>query len=216
MMERYIREPINGLTHLAGAILAVIGLVFLMIKGDQTLSSTLELGSLIVFGLSMFLLYSASATYHMVIASSHVIAWLRRLDHSMIYVLIAGTYTPFCVITLQGTLGWVVLIIIWSAAISGILFKLIWFHSPRWLSTGLYILMGWLIIFAVSPLSASLALPGLILLIAGGVIYTLGGVIYALKPKWLESKYLGFHEIFHLFILAGSLAHFLSIYFYVI
>lgn len=215
-MERYIREPINGLTHLAGAILAVIGLVFLMIKGDQTLSSTLELGSLIVFGLSLFLLYSASATYHMVIASSHVIAWLRRLDHSMIYVLIAGTYTPFCVITLQGTLGWVVLIIIWSAAISGILFKLIWFHSPRWLSTGLYILMGWLIIFAVSPLSASLALPGLILLIAGGVIYTLGGVIYALKPKWLESKYLGFHEIFHLFILAGSLAHFLSIYFYVI
>lgn len=215
-MNRYVREPINGLTHLAGAILAIIGLVFLMLKGNQTLNSSFELSSLVVFGVSMFLLYSASATYHMVIASSNVIAWLRRLDHSMIFVLIAGTYTPFCVITLPGTIGWVVLIVIWITAISGILFKLIWFHSPRWLSTGLYILMGWLIIFAIVPLSANLALPGLILLIAGGVIYTLGGVIYAIKPKWLESKYLGFHEIFHLFILAGSLAHFLSIYFYVI
>lgn len=215
-MNRYFREPVNGLTHLAGAILAIIGLVFLMIKGNQTLNSTFEFSSLVVFGVSMFLLYSASATYHMVIASEHVIAWLRRLDHSMIYVLIAGTYTPFCVITLSGTIGWVVLAVIWIAAISGILFKLIWFHSPRWLSTGLYILMGWLIIFAVVPLSANLALPGLNLLIAGGVIYTLGGLIYAVKPKWLESKYLGYHEIFHLFILAGSLAHFLSIYFYVI
>lgn len=216
MMYRYIREPINGLTHLLGAILAIIGTVFLIIKGSQTLNSTVEVSSLIIFGVSMFLLYGASATYHMVIASDNVIAWLRKLDHSMIYLLIAGTYTPYCVITLQGTIGWIVLMIIWLAAICGILFKLIWFHSPRWLSTGLYILMGWLIIFAVVPLAANLALPGLTLLITGGVIYTLGGVIYALKPRWLESKYLGFHEIFHLFILAGSFAHFLSIYYYVI
>lgn len=215
-MERYMREPINGLTHLFGAVLAIIGTIFLMIKGSQTLNSTLELSSLVIFGISMFLLYSASATYHMVIASDNVIAWLRKLDHSMIYLLIAGTYTPFCLITLQGTIGIVVLSIIWLAAISGVVFKLIWFHSPRWLSTGLYILMGWLIIFAIVPLAANLALSGLILLITGGVIYTLGGIIYVLKPRWLESKYLGFHEIFHLFILAGSLAHFFSIYLYVI
>ncbi|NMA89818.1 MAG: hemolysin III family protein, partial [Amphibacillus sp.] len=111
---------------------------------------------------------------------------------------------------------WTILGIIWLIAISGILFKLIWFHSPRWLSTALYILMGWLIIFAIVPLSANLATNGLILLIAGGIIYTLGGIIYATKPKWLESKYLGFHEVFHLFILTGSFTHFLAVYSYLI
>ncbi|WP_440897762.1 PAQR family membrane homeostasis protein TrhA [Amphibacillus sp. Q70] len=215
-MNRYIREPINGFTHLAGAVLAFIGLLFMVVKGAQSLTSTIEILSLIIFGVSMILLYAASATYHMVIASDHTIAWLRKLDHSMIYVLIAGTYTPFCLITLRGTIGWILLTIIWLTAISGVLFKLIWFHSPRWLSTLLYIVMGWFIIFAIVPLSANLALQGIIWLIAGGVIYTIGGVIYAVKPKWLESKYLGFHEIFHLFILAGSLAHFISVYFYVI
>ena len=215
-MNRYIREPINGLTHLAGAFLAAIGLVLMVIKGISAQVSTISLVSLIIFGVSMILLYSASATYHMVIGSDQLIAWLRRLDHSMIYILIAGTYTPFCIISLNGTLGWTILGIIWLIAISGILFKLIWFHSPRWLSTALYILMGWLIIFAIVPLSANLATNGLILLIAGGIIYTLGGIIYATKPKWLESKYLGFHEVFHLFILTGSFAHFLAVYSYLI
>lgn len=215
-MNRYIREPINGLTHLAGAFLAAIGLVLMVIKGISAQVSTISLVSLIIFGVSMILLYSASATYHMVIGSDQLIAWLRRLDHSMIYILIAGTYTPFCIISLNGTLGWTILGIIWLIAISGLLFKLIWFHSPRWLSTALYILMGWLIIFAIVPLSANLATNGLILLIAGGIIYTLGGIIYATKPKWLESKYLGFHEVFHLFILAGSFTHFLAVYSYLI
>ena len=215
-MNRYIREPINGLTHLAGAFLAAIGLVLMVIKGISAQVSTISLVSLIIFGVSMISLYSASATYHMVIGSDQLIAWLRRLDHSMIYILIAGTYTPFCIISLNGTLGWTILGIIWLIAISGILFKLIWFHSPRWLSTALYILMGWLIIFAIVPLSANLATNGLILLIAGGIIYTLGGIIYATKPKWLESKYLGFHEVFHLFILTGSFTHFLAVYSYLI
>ncbi|BAM48304.1 PAQR family membrane homeostasis protein TrhA [Amphibacillus xylanus] len=215
-MNRYIREPINGLTHLAGAFLAAIGLVMMVIKGISAQVSTISLVSLIIFGVSMISLYSASATYHMVIGSDQLIAWLRRLDHSMIYILIAGTYTPFCIISLNGTLGWTILGIIWLIAISGILFKLIWFHSPRWLSTALYILMGWLIIFAIVPLSANLATNGLILLIAGGIIYTLGGIIYATKPKWLESKYLGFHEVFHLFILTGSFTHFLAVYSYLI
>jgi len=213
---RYIREPINGLTHLAGAFLAAIGLIMMVIKGISAQVSTISLVSLIIFGVSMISLYSASATYHMVIGSDQLIAWLRRLDHSMIYILIAGTYTPFCIISLNGTLGWTILGIIWLIAISGILFKLIWFHSPRWLSTALYILMGWLIIFAIVPLSANLATNGLILLIAGGIIYTLGGIIYATKPKWLESKYLGFHEVFHLFILTGSFTHFLAVYSYLI
>jgi len=215
-MNRYVREPINGFTHLAGALLAFVGLLFLVVKGAQTLSDPIEILSLIVFGVSMILLYAASATYHMVIASDHIIAWLRRIDHSMIYILIAGTYTPFCLITLKGPVGWSYFTIIWLLAIAGVLFKVIWFHSPRWLSTALYIAMGWLIIFAIGPLAKNLELGGLIWLLAGGIIYTIGGVIYGLKPKWLETKYLGFHELFHLFILAGSLAHFISVYFYVI
>lgn len=215
-MKRYIREPINGLTHLAGAILGFVGLLFMVVKGAQNLTSNLEILSLVIFGVSMILLYAASATYHMVIASDYVISWLRKLDHSMIYVLIAGTYTPFCLITLEGTIGWVLFSVIWTIAILGILFKMIWFHSPRWLSTLLYILMGWLIIFAIKPLADHLALNGLVWLIAGGIIYTLGAIIYWLKPRWLESKWLGFHEIFHLFILAGTLCHFISVYFYVI
>ncbi|WP_313800861.1 hemolysin III family protein [Cytobacillus sp.] len=215
-MNSYIREPINGLTHLAGAILSFIGLLAMVIKASLTTSSALAISAVIIFGISMILLYSASATYHMVIAKDKVIAFLRRLDHSMIFILIAGSYTPFCLISLNGVTGWLLFGIVTAVAISGILFKMIWFTCPRWLSTALYIAMGWIIIVAFSPLSESLSFPGLFLLIFGGVLYTIGGAIYAIKPKFLEFKHFGFHEIFHIFIMLGSLAHFLSVFLYVI
>ncbi|TCJ03867.1 PAQR family membrane homeostasis protein TrhA [Cytobacillus praedii] len=215
-MNSYIREPINGLTHLAGAILSFIGLLAMVIKASLTTASALAITAVIIFGISMILLYSASATYHMVIAKDKVIAFLRRLDHSMIFILIAGSYTPFCLISLNGITGWLLFGIVTGVAISGILFKMIWFNCPRWLSTALYIAMGWIIIFAFSPLSESLSFQGLFLLIFGGVLYTIGGAIYAIKPKFLEFKHFGFHEIFHIFIMLGSLAHFLSVYLYVI
>ncbi|WP_102275246.1 PAQR family membrane homeostasis protein TrhA [Cytobacillus massiliigabonensis] len=215
-MNSYIREPINGLTHLAGAILSFIGLLAMVIKASMTTSSALAITAVIIFGISMILLYSASATYHMVIAKDKVIAFLRRLDHSMIFILIAGSYTPFCLISLNGVTGWLLFGIVTAVAVSGILFKMIWFSCPRWLSTALYIAMGWIIIFAFSPLSESLSFPGLFLLIFGGVLYTIGAVIYAIKPKFLEFKHFGFHEIFHIFIMLGSLAHFLSVFLYVI
>ena len=215
-MTSYIREPINGLTHLAGAILSFIGLLALVIKASITHNSALVITAVIIFGISMILLYSASATYHMVIAKDKVIAFLRKLDHSMIFVLIAGSYTPFCLITLKGVTGWVIFAIVTAVAISGILFKMIWFSCPRWLSTALYIAMGWIIIFAFSPLSKALSQTGLFLLILGGVFYTIGGVIYAIKPKFLEFKHLGFHEIFHIFIMLGSIAHFQCVFLYVI
>lgn len=215
-MNTYIREPINGFTHLAGAILSFIGLLAMVIKASLTTSSPLAITAVIIFGISMILLYSASATYHMVIAKDKVIAFLRRLDHSMIFILIAGSYTPFCLISLNGVTGWLLFGIVTAVAVSGILFKMIWFNCPRWLSTALYIAMGWIIIFAFSPLSESLSFPGLFLLIFGGVLYTIGGAIYAIKPKFLEFKHFGFHEIFHIFILLGSLAHFLSVFLYVI
>ncbi|WP_026564551.1 PAQR family membrane homeostasis protein TrhA [Bacillus sp. UNC41MFS5] len=215
-MNNYIREPINGLTHLAGAVLAFAGLLAMVIKAAATTSSPTAITAVIIFGVSMILLYSASATYHMVIARDKVIAFLRRLDHSMIFILIAGTYTPFCFISLNGKIGAILFSIIAGIAISGVVFKMVWFNCPRWISTALYLAMGWMIVFVFSPLTGSLNPHGLFLLILGGIFYTIGGVIYGAKPKFLQSKYMGFHEIFHIFILLGSLAHFLTVFLYVI
>lgn len=215
-MNAYIREPINGLTHLVGAILSFVGLLAMVIKAASVQASILNISAIIIFGISMILLYSASATYHMIIAKDRVIAFFRRIDHSMIFVLIAGSYAPFCLISLNGVTGWTVFGIVSVCALLGVTFKLVWFSCPRWLSTALYIAMGWIIIFAVKPLAAVLSTTGLFLLILGGILYTVGGIIYALKPKFLSFKYMGFHEIFHIFIMLGSLAHFLCVYLYVI
>lgn len=215
-MNTFIREPVNGLTHLAGAILSFVGLLAMVVKVSMEGAAPLELMAVIIFGLSLILLYSASATYHMVMAKDKVIAFFRKMDHSMIYILIAGTYTPFCLIALNGTTGWTLFGIVSALAATGVVFKMIWFHCPRWLSTSLYLAMGWLVILFISPLSAALAPEGLLLLILGGGFYTIGGVIYGLKPKWLQFRYLGFHEIFHVFVLLGSFAHFLSVFFYVL
>ncbi|CED94869.1 PAQR family membrane homeostasis protein TrhA [Romboutsia ilealis] len=215
-MNNYLREPVNGFTHLAGAILSFAGLLALVIKTALQGHSTIALTAVIIFGISMILLYAASATYHLVVSSDKVISFLRRLDHSMIFLLIAGSYTPFCLIALEGTTGWVLFSIIITIAIVGISFKLIWFNCPRWLSTSIYVIMGWIAVFLMGPLKESLSSQGLSLLIIGGVFYTIGAIIYATKPKFLKSKYLGFHEIFHIFIMFGTLTHFLCVFKYVI
>ena len=215
-MNNYLREPINGFTHLAGAILSFIGLLALVIKTALQGPSAVALTAVIIFGISMILLYSASATYHLVVSTEKVISYLRRIDHAMIFLLIAGSYTPFCLIALKGTAGWVLFSVIIAIAIVGISFKLIWFNCPRWLSTGIYVLMGWLAIFLIGPLKKALSPQGLELLIIGGIFYTIGAIIYATKPNSLKSKYLGFHEIFHIFIMFGTLTHFLCVFKYVI
>jgi hemolysin III len=215
-MKNYIREPINGLTHLSGAILALFALLAMVIKTTMDNGTALSITAVTIFGISMILLYTTSATYHMVMAKDTVIALLRRLDHSMIFILIAGTYAPYCLISLNGKTGWVLYTIIMVAGVAGVIFKMVWFHCPRWLSTLLYIVMGWMAITVISPLSKSIEIGGILLLILGGVLYTIGAVIYAVKPKFLEFKYFGFHEIFHIFILLGTLTHFLSIFMYVI
>ena len=215
-MNTYIREPFNALSHLAGAILSFAALLAMVIKAGYSQAPVVHLIAVMIFGISLICLYSASTLYHAVLARPSVIAFLRKLDHSMIFALIAGSYAPFCLIALGGTLGWILFLFVAAIGLSGILFKMIWFHSPRWLSTALYIAMGWIIIFAAVPLADSLAWTGLALLGIGGILYTIGGIIYGLKPAFLSSKYLGFHEIFHIFILLGSLCHFLSVYFYVL
>lgn len=215
-MNNYLREPINGFTHLAGAVLSFIGLLALVIKTTLNQPSALALTAVIVFGVSLILLYSASATYHLVVSNDKVISYLRRLDHAMIFVLIAGSYTPFCLIALNGPTGWVLFGIIFAAAVAGVSFKLIWFNCPRWISTVIYVAMGWASIFLIVPLYKSLSLQGVSLLVLGGIFYTIGALIYATKPSFLKFKSLGFHEIFHIFIMLGSLTHFLCVFKYVI
>ncbi|MFS0750943.1 PAQR family membrane homeostasis protein TrhA [Oceanobacillus sp. 1P07AA] len=215
-MNKYIREPMNAFTHFIGIVLSVIGLVFLVVKSAQISASAQTITAVTIFGVSLILLYTASTVYHSIIAQPPVIAFLRKLDHSMIYVLIAGTYIPFCLVSLEGTIGWVLFTIITALALFGVSFKLIWFHSPRWLSTLLYVLMGWIVILFSGSLAPELGLQGMFLLILGGVLYTVGAVIYWLKPGFLRFRYFGFHEIFHIFILLGSISHYLCIYVYVL
>ena len=215
-MNNYLREPINGFTHLAGAILSFVGLLALVIKTTLTNPTIINISAVIVFGISMILLYSASATYHLVVSSDKVISFLRKLDHSMIFVLIAGSYTPFCLIALEDFKGWILFTIIYAIAILGVLFKMLWFKCPRWVSTIIYIGMGWMAIFIIGPLCRVISSQGVFLLALGGIFYTIGGVIYGVKPKYLKFKHLGFHEIFHIFVLLGSLTHFLCVFNYVI
>ncbi|WP_048600369.1 PAQR family membrane homeostasis protein TrhA [Rubeoparvulum massiliense] len=215
-MNAYVREPINAYTHLGGAIFSFIALLAMVVKVSINTPSVPMLISVILFGLGMLFLYGASTVYHMIIADERIIQFFRRLDHSMIFALIAGSYAPFCLITLQADHGLILFILIHVAALLGILFKMVWFNSPRWLSTAIYIAMGWMIIFYAAPLADKLSVNGLFLLILGGIFYTIGGVIYATKPRWLQMKHMGFHEIFHIFVLLGSLSHFLCVYFYVI
>ena len=201
-MFKKFRDPVSGLTHLFGAIMSIVGLIVL-VNSSIFQNSPLHITVFAIFGASLILLYSASSIYHLVTTSEKSIRILRRIDHSMIYVLIAGSYTPICLLALKGTFGLTML------AIIGILVKNFWFSAPRWISTGFYLIMGWLIVIAIFPLSKTLSSGGLFWLISGGIAYSIGAVIYGTKRPKIASKYLNFHDIFHIFVLMGSLCHFI-------
>lgn len=205
-----LRDPISGLTHFIGAILSFVGLLIL-INNSILLKNGQHLFVYIVFGLSMVFLYSMSATYHFATASDKVLKVLRKLDHSAIYVLIAGTYTPICMIALKGNLRFYMTFGIWFLALIGILMKIFWFNAPRWLYTLFYVVMGWISVLIISPLTKVIPASGIAWLVAGGVLYTIGAVIYGLKKPNFHSKYFGFHELFHIFVLLGSLCHYILI-----
>ncbi|MBU3188657.1 hemolysin III family protein [Clostridium bowmanii] len=199
MLSKF-REPISSLTHLVGAILSAIGLI-LLIKYSLNTTNPYNAVILAVFGISAILLYCASSIYHKSTSSKKVIKVLRRVYHSMIYVLIAGTYTPICLIALKGTLGTILFLAIWFLALVGIILKIVWFDAPRWLYTGFYILMGWISVVAIVPIIKAISLGGFICLLVGGLFYTVGGVKYATKWPKINLKLFGFHEIFHIFIM---------------
>lgn len=205
-----VREPFNGFSHLFGAVLSVAGLG-LLIRRALNYGSVLYLVAFIIFGISLILLYTASALYHLLLVSEQVTKVLRYIDHMMIYILIAGTYTPICLISLRGVQGKILLISIWVLAVAGVIVTGFWLNAPRYLSTLIYAVMGWLIIVTLPQLLTALTVPGFAWLLIGGVFYTIGAIIYGLKRPNLPSG-LGFHEIFHLFIIAGSICHYWVIF----
>jgi hemolysin III len=211
------KELVSAYTHLAGAILSIIGFFAMIIKAFNNGNFEVKV-SAIVFGMSMILLYSMSATYHMIDPSyTSAKRVLRKLDHIMIFVLIAGTYTPICLINLKDTLiGTVLLIVVWSIVLVGLFIKLFWLNAPRWIATSLYLLMGWTVIFVIKPVATHLSMSAILWLFLGGLFYTVGGVIYGLKKPNLTFKNFGFHELFHMFILLGTLCHFAMIYLYIL
>ncbi|MGE5588238.1 MAG: PAQR family membrane homeostasis protein TrhA [Clostridia bacterium] len=210
-MSKRLKDPASGLSHLVGALLSIAALVILVRAGIAN-NDVWKIVSFSIFGSSLILLYSASATYHLLNVSRRAQVVLRKLDHIMIFVLIAGTYTPVCLVTLRGVLGYVLLAIVWTLALAGLFFKVFYLEAPRWVYTAIYLMMGWLVVAFVVPLVRALSRGTIIWLFVGGVFYSLGAVIYGLKRPNLVRGWLGFHEIFHIFILLGSVSHFYFIY----
>lgn len=208
-----IKDPGSALTHFIAMIMALCAATpLLMCASRQTDRSYLV--SFSIFMISMVLLYAASTTYHTFDISEKVNKILRKIDHSMIFILIAGSYTPICVITLKGSMGYRMCAFVWAVAIAGILVKFLWINCPKWFSSLIYIAMGWICIFAFKPIIHALPWNTFLWLLAGGIIYTIGGVIYALKLSVFNKKhrYFGSHEIFHIFVMLGSACHFICMY----
>lgn len=214
-MTLKIREPGSAITHFIAMLLALFSAAPLLVRTSLRSGST-SLAAMSVFICSMILLYGASTLYHSVNASEKIIRIFKKLDHMMIFILIAGTYTPVCLITLKGPVGFLLLAAVWGIALTGIIIKACWISCPKWFSSALYISMGWICLSVFGTLWKLLPHAAFFWLLAGGIIYTAGGIIYALKLPIFNArhKFFGSHEIFHLFVMAGSLCHFIFMFVY--
>lgn len=208
-----IKDPGSAITHFVAMVGAIAAASPLLLKASRE-PDQLHIVALSVFMCSMILLYAASTIYHTLDISPKVNKLLRKLDHMMIFILIAGTYTPVCMIVLGDKTGWDLLALVWGIAVAGILIKAFWITCPKWFSSLLYIAMGWVCVLAFTRIVHALPRAGFGWLLAGGIIYTLGGVIYALKLPLFNSRHKNFgsHEIFHLFVMGGSLCHYIMMY----
>ena len=211
------KDPGSAITHFIGWLMALLAAVPLILKAC-TAPDLVHVVSLSVFIISMLLLYAASTLYHSLDINEKINKRLKKFDHMMISVLIAGSYTPICLLVLGGRTGVILLAIVWSFAIVGILIKAFWVYCPKWVSSALYIGMGWTCVLAFTQILNSMSTAAFIWLLVGGIIYTVGGIIYALKlPLFnLKHKNFGSHEIFHLFVMGGSACHFIVMYAYVL
>ncbi len=208
-----IKEPGSAITHFIGMVMAIIASVPLLVRAAVQ-QDKIYITAMAVYAASLILLYAASTTYHTFDISEKTNTILKKIDHMMISVLIAGSYTPVCLLVLKGRTGIILLSIVWGIAIAGILIKAFWVYCPKWVSSVLYIGMGWTCVLAFTQLLHNLSPAAFGWLLAGGIIYTVGGVIYALKLPLFNSRHKNFgsHEIFHLFVMAGSACHFIVMY----
>ena len=216
-MQITIREPGSAITHFIAMMMAVFAATPLLIKAALSSDGKITLLALGIFCISMILLYGASATYHSLNISGKALRIFRKIDHMMIFVLIAGSYTPVCLIILGGKLGYTLLSVVWGIALFGMILKACWVTCPKWFSSVIYIAMGWVCLGVFGTLWNVLPHAAFDWLLAGGIIYTIGGVIYALKLPIFNGKhkFFGSHEIFHLFVMGGSICHFIFMYLYV-
>ena len=209
---KWIRDPVSCLTHLGGAVLSVIGMAFLLLSAD----GKAQFITFFIYGLSLILLFSASTAYHMIPERfTRTVSILRKVDHSMIFVLIAGSYTPILYTCFLDNipLFWAWILPMWIIVCLGIFLKIFLVGRFRWLSTLLYLALGWYAIFIIKPLVAAFPVSALVWMLAGGIAYTTGAVMYALKkPRMLEC--FGFHDLFHIFVMVGAACHFVMIFVY--
>lgn len=214
-MNITIREPGSALTHFIAMLLALCAAVPLLVRAAVH-SGVKSLTAMTVFMISMVLLYAASTIYHSVNCSGRILRIFRKMDHMMIFVLIAGTYTPVCLLTLPKPSGLMLLAAVWGIALVGIFIKGFWITCPKWFSSVLYIAMGWSCLSVLGQLFSLLPLHAFLWLLAGGLIYTAGGIIYALRLPLFDARHpmFGLHEIFHLFVMAGSLCHYVFMFCY--
>jgi hemolysin III len=211
-MLRKLREPVNGLTHFVGVLLSIVGLVALIIAANRY-GTIWHVVSFSIFGSSMILLFSASTLYHWLPLSDKGVLLFKKIDHITIFILIAGTYTPFCLVPLRGTWGWSLLGTVWTIALAGLVVKIFWIHAPRGLSTLIYVGMSWIAVVAIYPMFLTIPIEGVFWILAGGFVYSIGAMVYAFK--WPNPRHFGFHEIWHLFVLGGCFCHYWAIYAYV-
>jgi len=213
-MKIQFREPMNGLTHFIGALFSLLA-IYLLLSRPFGGSSTLHTVSFLIFGISMLLLYTFSTLYHWLPLSDKKLEVLRKIDHIMIFIFIAATYTPICLIVMGDAWGWSIFGTAWLVALIGLFIKIFWLNAPRVLYTGIYLLMGWIIVVGIWPLIQAFSKEGVTWLAVGGLSYSVGAVVYAFKKPDPWPGFFGFHEIFHIFVMLGSFSHFIMIYYYV-
>ena len=206
-----VKDPISAATHFAGFIASILAMPFMMIRCAEAGCTPAEMLACAVYILSMTVLYAASASYHSFHISEKADLILKRIDHTSIFIMITGTYVPICVAGIGGREGYTLLFTVLVLAAAGIIYKLFFVTCPKWISSVIYSLLGWISIIRASVICSSIGTESFLWLLAGGIIYTAGSVIYALKPKFLTGSFSN-HDLFHCFVLAGSLCHFITVY----
>ncbi len=204
---KIFREPVNTISHMAGALASAVGLA-LMVVFAATRADVWHVVSFSIFGTTLILMYTSSFLYHGLHISEKALLVFRKIDHIMIFMVIAGSYTPLCLVPLRGPWGWSLFATIWSIAVIGIFIKIFFINAPRWVSTMIYLMMGWLCMVVIYPLTKTLEPICIFWLVLGGVFYSGGALIYALKKPNPFPQIMGFHEIWHLFVILGSACHF--------